>query len=177
MIDKIQNIKNQVLKERAENLATPLDLALNKEETKNILLFTSMNTQFSIYLSTVEAVTRITNILTIPRTPKHIPGVIQYKGSTVALVNPRFFFYPTTEGLIDEDFAILVKAKNRLFALQVTNIEGVVPMILSKIKKIPDNYDSAIAPYLDGMTDDNTALLNIDKMVLSEGFGTTKIKD
>ncbi|MBN2802553.1 MAG: chemotaxis protein CheW [Deltaproteobacteria bacterium] len=177
MDNNFLEIEKKVLKERAKILALPVIKENSKSEERNILLFSALNQNMAIYLSSIEAVTQITDIVSIPHTPKHIPGVIRRKGSTIALVNLRFFFYPDTENLIDEDYAIIVKAKNKIFALQVNDIKGVIPLLTSQIKKIPDNFDSAIAPYVSGITSDDTVILNIDKMVTSEGFGTTGIEN
>ena len=91
-------------------------------------------------------------------------------------MNLRIFFYPRTEGLIDEDYALVVSAKGKTFALQVEDVEGVRPLQKSTIRPVPDNFDRAVAPYLLGITPEGMGLMDVDKMVVTEGFGTTKIE-
>ncbi len=176
MDDKLKEIENTVLKERALRLAEPIREEGDRSETTNVLVFRAIGTRYAVNLSCVDAVLRIFDIMPVPGTPRHIPGVIRRRGATTALVSLRFFFFPQTEGLIDEDLAVVVTARRKTFALQVEDVEGVQPLIKSQLRPVPDNYVRAVAPYLMGVTPDGMALLDMDRIVSSEGFGTTRIE-
>lgn len=177
MTDKLKEIEKSVLTQRASRLAKPLHQEDENLEEIRMLVFSAMGSRFAMSLSAVEAVSKIIDIIPIPHTPAHIPGVIRRRGQTIALVNLRFFFYPQTEGLIDEDFAVSVLVKNKLFAFQVEDVDGVLPLSKSDILPVPDSYDKAIGQYLKGITQDGLAILDLKKIVLTEGFGTSKIED
>lgn len=173
---KLSKIEREILQNRAVQLATPYEAVDENLEVTRVLVFFAMGSKFAVPLVQVEAVTRIVDIFPIPHTPAHIPGVIRRRGKTIALVNLRFFFYPGTEALIDEDYAVSVKIKNKLFALQIEDVEGVVQLPTSTILPIPDNYDSALKPFLSGITDQELAILNLDEIVTTPNFGTTPIE-
>jgi chemotaxis signal transduction protein len=172
MNTKLQKIEKKMMKERAARLAQPLEKNTDKSDIVMVLIFAAMDTTFGIYLSNIDAVTRINDIVYIPGVPAHIAGVVRKKGRTFALVNLRHFFYPDEESLADEDFAVFVNAENKFFAFQVTDIDGVRQIKKSDIKPVPDSYTKTVASYLDGITSDGCAILNLYKMVNSEGFST-----
>lgn len=176
MTDKLKEIEMNVLKQRADQLAKPLAVQNENLEVMRVLVFFAMGSKFSIPLAQVEAVTRINDIIPIPHTPTHIPGVVRRRGQTIALVNLRFFFYPGTEALVDEDYAVVVKVKNKLFALQIEDVEGVVTLLKSSILPVPENYDQSISSYISGITLDGLAVLELNEIIITPGFGTTKIE-
>lgn len=176
MSTDIQDVEKQVLAERAKRLAEPeVDQDLLAESV-SLLQFRTISSAYAINLSAVDAVIRITDIFPVPLTPKHIPGVIRRRGVTTALVNLRFFFYPSMEALIDEDFAIVVVARNKTFALQVEEIDGVFPQLKSGIHPVPESFDKVQSPFISGVTMDGLAILNLEQLLLAEGFGTSRIE-
>jgi len=166
----------RVLEARAHRLAAPLTTEDSSADTIALLFFKAVDARFATNLAYVDAVTRITDIFSIPHTPRHISGVIRRRGQTHALINLRKFFYPDTEGLVDEDFALVVRARNKTFAIQVAEIEGVAPMPRASLLPVPENFDRAQAPYISSVTIDGLAILNLDQLVLAEGFGTSRIE-
>ncbi|MBN2344089.1 MAG: chemotaxis protein CheW [Deltaproteobacteria bacterium] len=176
MNSKLKHIEHDLLLSRAERLAIPIEATDENLAVERVLVFFAMGEKFAIPLAQVEAVTRIIDIFPIPHTPAHIPGVIRRRGQTIALVNLRFFFYPGTEALIDEDYAVAVRVKKKLFSLQIEDVEGVVNLLKTNILPVPDSYDRAMSPYLSGITRDDMAILNLDEIVMTSNFGTTEIQ-
>ena len=177
MGDRLLEIELSVLQNRAERLAVPVEASEHNLELEKLLVFRSMESRFALPLSQVEAVTRIADIITIPHTPAHIQGVVRRRGQTIALVNLRFFFNPNAEALIDEDYAVVVLVKGKLFALQVEDVEGVSIQMKSDIFDPPESYDQRLRPYLLGITvTDEMAILNLDAIATTPNFGTTPIE-
>ncbi|NLN62871.1 MAG: hypothetical protein GX146_08340 [Myxococcales bacterium] len=172
----LSDIERKLLEARAQRLAAPIERQQQKSHAHALLLFNSVDTNFAIQLSHVEAVMRIADIFPIPHTPAHISGVIRRHGQTFALVNLRRFFYPQTEALIDEDFAIVATIHRKTIALQVTEIEGVTQLSQATFLPPPENLDKALAPYVTHTTAQGLLLLDLSALVLAEGFGTTKIE-
>jgi purine-binding chemotaxis protein CheW len=166
-----ENIDLAVLRRRAEALAQPRAESAEVVETVALLRFTLMEADYAVPLEAVEAVLRIGHIVAIPLTPRHIQGVIRRRGQTIALTSLRHFFHPDAEGLADADFAVIVFAGGKRFALQVEEIEGVVHVPKGDLGPAPDNFDRAQVPYVTGVTTAGMAVLDVERLVRAGGFG------
>jgi chemotaxis signal transduction protein len=166
-----EDVDQSVLARRAELLAQPRASGDAVVETAALLEFTLMDGAYAVPLDAVEAVLRIGQIVAIPLTPKHLQGVIRRRGQTIALVSLRHFFHPEFEGVVDADFAVIVVAEGKRFALQVEEIEGVVHVPKRDLRAAPDNFDKAQAPYVVAVTTAGLVLLDLDRLVRTNGFG------
>lgn len=163
-------VEKQLLRKRAEELARPADVLGKAEESRPLLEFILLGTPYAIYLERVESVSRIGDIYSIPLTPKHISGIIRRRGQSIALVSLRHFFNRNEEGLRDADFAVIVSAKGKRFALQVEEIQGVIHIPKDAILPPPDNFDSKQVPYIIGVTTEGLAVVDLDSLVEAKGF-------
>jgi purine-binding chemotaxis protein CheW len=166
-----EEVDRSVLQKRADLLAQPRADVDAVVETLAILRFSLMGQDYAVPLEVVEAVLRIGAIVSIPLTPKHIQGVLRRRGQTIALVSLTHYFHPEFEGLIDSDFAIIVVAGGKRFALQVEEIEGVVRCPKSAFLPAPDNFDRAQAPFVIAVTTEGLTLLDVERLVAADDFG------
>lgn len=165
-------VEKEILKRRATDLARGLEKQALAEDVVPLLEFSLMGSRFAVRLHRVEAVTRIGEIFSIPLAPKHIPGIIRRRGQSLALVSLRHFFHARAEGIADADFALIVVAGSKRFALQVEEIVGVLHLSWSTLSPPPDNYDPAQAPYVAGVTRDGLSVLDLEALVEAKGFST-----
>jgi purine-binding chemotaxis protein CheW len=165
-----EDVDFSILKRRAEALSQPRAAGDAAVETIALLRFTLMEADYAIPLDEVEAVLRIGQIVSIPLTPKHIQGVIRRRGQTIALANLRHYFHPEAEGIADADFAVIVVAGGKRFALQVEEIEGVVHVPKSELAPAPDNFDKAQEPFVVAVTTGGLTILNMERLVGTSEF-------
>ncbi len=168
--DGWEDVDREILQRRARQLARPRQSGGERERTVALLAFTMLGSPYAVELERVDAVSRIGEIHHIPLTPPHIGGIIRRRGTTMALVNLRRFFHPEAEGIADADFAIVVRAGGKLFALQIEEIEGVFQLPESKIEPAPENFDRAQVPYLLGVIRDGAVVLSLERLVRDERF-------
>jgi purine-binding chemotaxis protein CheW len=166
-----EDVDLSVLQRRAEALARPRAEGDAAVATVALLQFTLMDADYAILLDAVEAVLRIGHIVSIPLTPKHIQGVIRRRGQTIALANLRNYFHPEVEGIADADFAVIVVASGKRFALQVEEIEGVVHVPKNDLGPAPDNFDKAQAPFVTAVTTGGLTILDVERLVRMDDFG------
>ncbi len=163
-----------MLRTRAAEMAKPATEQQDESRsTPPLLEFVLMGLRYAVYLEKVEAVVRIGEIVPIPLTPAHISGIIRRRGESVALVSLRHFFHPDTRGVADADFAVIVSARAKRFALQVEDIEGVIRLTEDALRPPPENFDAAQASYISGITTDGLAIIDLTSLVEAHGFGTT----
>lgn len=171
MSNERNEMDRQILQRRAAELAKQLDQLEQREERLPVLEFTLMGMPYAIYLDKVEAVTRIGDIFSIPLTPRHISGIIRRRGQSIALISLRHFFHNAAEGLADADFAVIVNARGKRFALQVEEIQGVIHILRNSLKPPPDNFDPAQTPFLAGIAVGDLSIIDVDLLVEAHGFG------
>ena len=159
------------LERRAADLAQPLEMQRDVGEISSLLEILLLGgLRYGVELTTVAAVARIGDIVSIPLTPKHITGIIRRHGIVYALVSLKHYFYPEIEGIADADFAVIVNVKGTLFALQAEEILGVFHRENSEIKPVPENFDGAQAPYIRGVTTDGLSIIDLERLVDAAGF-------
>ncbi len=164
-----------IFEQRAKLLATPPKKKEQPDQSLAVLSFILMDANYAVPLERAEAITRIGNIYSIPGTPGHILGIIHRRGQSIALVSLRHYFFPEQKGIADADFAIVVTARRRLFAIQVEDILGVNHVPKAQLIDTPDNMVGNLASFVSAVTNDGLALLNLDKLVEADNFGTTRI--
>ena len=171
-----ENVDRQMLRTRAVEMAKPAAEQQDESRyTAPLLEFVLMGMRYAVYLKKVEAVLRIGDIVTIPLTPKHISGIIRRRGESVALVSLRHFFNPDTKGVADADFAVIVLAGGKRFALQVEDIEGVIRLTKESLQPPPENFDATQASHISGITTDGLAIIDLTSLVETSGFGTSGV--
>lgn len=174
---KAINTEEQILKYRAQQLAMPKRVSSSKEQNIALLQYTSMGYQYAVPLASIEAVGHIDEVLPVPQTPNHIVGIMRRLGRAVALIDLRRFFHPDIKGISDSDYAIIVKAKGKFFALEAEDIEGVVLVEKQKLLPPPDNIDSTEAPFISAVTVDGICIMDLEKLVDAEGFSQSRVSD
>jgi purine-binding chemotaxis protein CheW len=164
------DIDREILERRARALAAAVERDAQREAGLPLLEFRMMGAPYALPLGSVDAVARIGDIHPIPLTPRHIAGIIHRRGEAIALVNLRRFFHPDGKGIADADFALVVRAGGRRFALQVEEITGVRQLPAGELGPPPENYDRTQAPYVSGVSTDGLSVIDLERLVSAEGF-------
>jgi chemotaxis signal transduction protein len=173
-MEKLNGENAAILEKRATSLARPLEQAESRDEWTNLLVFTMMGKRYAVALTHVIAVTRIHEITSIPSAPKHIPGVIRRRGESIGLVNLALFFNSERAGISDSDFAVIVQARNKRFALQVEDILGANVVRNADLAAPQDNFDPAQLPFVSNVMLDGLVVLDLDALIQAKGFVAEK---
>jgi purine-binding chemotaxis protein CheW len=173
-MNKMEEIDKATLEERAKELARETVLVDEGMELGVFLEFSMMGSRCAVHLDKVDAVIRIGDIISVPMTARHFSGIIRRQGHSLALVSLRHFFNSSAQGIADADFAMIVTAGGKQFALQIEEIVGVIQLALEKLKPPPDNFDAIQLPFVAGVTTDGLTVYDLERLVESSGFGTEK---
>ena len=161
----------ELLQRRAQELSRAVELRDRSTLTRQFAAFTLSGDRYAVPLQKVEAVARVTDVYVIPGVPRHISGVIRRRGSSMALISLRRFFGADSGGLADADFALVVNAGGKRFALEVEDIEGVISLEESELLSPPDNLATTQAPFISYVTLQGITVLDPDRLVAFERFG------
>ncbi len=172
--EKAGDARLDVLNRRADALAKAIGEIESRDEWTNLLAFIMMGKRYAVDLMHVIAVTRIHEITAIPSAPKHIPGIIRRRGESIGLVNLGYFFNADRTGISDADFAVIVQARGKRFALQVEDILGANIVRIADLLLPQDNFDSVQLPYVSRVMLDGLVVLDLDALIQAKGFTAEK---
>ena len=174
MSETLDEKQAKILARRAEVLAMPIEELSAREAIVNLLEFSMTAQRYAVQLDYVQAVTRVSEITSIPLVPKHIPGIIRRRGESIALVNLAYFFNANRGGIADADFAVIVQVKDKRFALQVEEILGVTTLKGEELRAPQDNFDPTQISYVSHVTMDGLLVLNLEAILDADGFVVEK---
>lgn len=163
-----------ILDQRARALAQPHRRKTSRRGWRRVLAFRLLGRPYGVDLDRVDAILRIGDICPVPLTPPHLQGIIRRNGQSITLVSLRYFFDPRAEGVYDADYAMIVTAGSKRFALQAEDVEGVLHLDPAAVRPPPDNLDPAQRPYVDGVTAEGVILLSVDQLVAAEHFAASR---
>jgi purine-binding chemotaxis protein CheW len=162
----MKEVDNDILARRARQLALPKKQAQKRDKTMALLTFEVVATRYALSLDDVETVARVDEVLTIPRSPTHIAGIIRRSGRAIALVDLRRFLQPAIRGIADANYAIIVKTRdNKLIALEVEGIEGVIYIDKALLRPPPENLDAIQTPFISAATEDGRCVFDVARFV------------
>lgn len=124
--------------------------------TQQIVVFTLDNQQFALMLPNVERVTRVVEIVRLPKAPEIVMGIINLGGKVIPVVNIRRRFRLSEREINLSSQIIISHTKRRAIGILVDAVSGVVELPAQKIimadKILPDiEYVAGIAKLEDGM--------------------------
>lgn len=160
----------ETLRWRALELARSSHETTAPQDRETFLEFRVVGMRYAIHLNQIDTVRKVDEVFPIPRMPSYITGVIRRRGRPVVLISLGLFFYPSMRGIRDADYAVVVLAKNKRFALQVEEIEGVRQFEKSGFLPAVDHIASEQLPFISSVTTDGLAVIDLDKLVQADGL-------
>jgi purine-binding chemotaxis protein CheW len=98
---------------------------INNERHMEIVLFSLDEPRYALELSSVERVVRSVEITPLPGAPDIVPGVINFQGRVIPVVDIRKRFNLPVRGIDLNDRFIIARTSRRLIALTVDSVTGV----------------------------------------------------
>ncbi|MDP2364835.1 MAG: chemotaxis protein CheW [Ignavibacteria bacterium] len=97
----------------------------NNDDNKKIVLFSLDEPRYALYLSVVERVVRAVEITPLPKAPEIVPGVINFHGEIITVIDMRRRFNLSAREIKLEDQLIVARTSKRLVALVVDSVIGI----------------------------------------------------
>ncbi len=119
------------------------DTQNSKQYLNQFLIFELNYKKYAIELNSIQRITQIVEISTIPESYEHIAGVINYQGKIIPVVDlGSFLFSETLEIQLDDSF-IIVKVHEHLVALWVKNVIGLTDCFI----KDESDFDEMVSKF------------------------------
>lgn len=146
-------------------------------DTKNInkqtyLSFCLAEETFAVSVYKVLEVLEIQHITKLPRTPKYVRGMIDFRGEVIPVIDTRLKFKmenreDTAKTVIIVLELLLDEEEEFILGILADSVKDVIEVDASEIKKIPDAGSRYSSNYVKGMIhgkDYFTIILDIDKI-------------
>ncbi|MCX4030078.1 purine-binding chemotaxis protein CheW [Endozoicomonas sp. SM1973] len=121
----VDDKQKSILNKRATELAeTKTELALKSTNQEEYIRFKlGQSEQYGIPYHYLEEITYANNISKVPCVPSHIAGVINWRGSLLAVLNLAIFFNIEASEVTDDSRVIIVTASSITAGILVSEIE------------------------------------------------------
>lgn len=167
--DHIQNI----LHERACNLATPLDEDSAPQQALELIEFSLARARYGIASAFVREVCHLTQLTPVPCTPDFVAGIINVRGEVISVIDIRRFFSLPEIGITDLNKVIILHREKMIFGVLADFIVEVRPIELSAIQ-LSTNISGIRAEYLLGVTPEGLAVIDAEKLLTDKNIVVDK---
>ncbi len=125
---------------------------------------------FAISVLRVQEIIRQHSLTIIPKSPKHIKGLINLRGQIVTAVSLRTMF-ELEDSQSEQQMNIIVQIGEDLYAVIVDEILDVIEVSNETFEHTPENIDKRLSEYISGvhkLKDKLLILLDLDKLLATE---------
>jgi purine-binding chemotaxis protein CheW len=154
---------NQILKERARQLAIKQARSDADAEKTLVVEFLLFPEKYAIAASFVEEVFTMKEMTPLPGTPAYVMGVINSRGRIVPVINLKNLFMLKEQGLTEMDKVILLRKDQVVFGLLADSITGSQSIAVGQLAAPPLNLSNFGKKFITGLIPDGTIVLDAAK--------------
>ena len=166
--------RRHVLRERAELLARPGEVAADDVSLLPVLEFGLGEERYAIAATAVREITRAKTITPVPGTPPHIAGVMPVRGRIVALLDLATLIDAPAVDLGQEAFVVVLQGKDSEFAVVADLVAGLRTVSTAGLQVDVSALVGARRTYLLGVTQDRVAVLDAERLLGDETLVATQ---
>ncbi len=142
---------------------------------RKIVVFSVDDRRFALYMQNVQRVIQAVDVVSIPRTPEYVLGIINYHGELLPVINIRKIFQLNEKDIDLNDKFMIVKSSMRTISLWVDSIEDIIDIDEEDIVKSEKimrgiKYVDGILKFENGMI----LLHDLDQFLTIEEVGLLK---
>ncbi len=154
----------RILRNRARELATPLEEAMPSTEMIELVVFTLAGERFGIELTHVLEVTSLRELIPVPCTPAFVLGMINYRGRILTVLDLRRLLNLPGEGLTEGSRVISVKAAGMTFGIVADTVAGTLSVPAHKVAPPPEALTGLRLALTRGITEELMTVLDLDAL-------------
>ena len=126
------------------------------------LAFHKASERYGVPIDDVLEVLTLDQFTSVPRTPSFIPGVVHWRGSILALLDPGKLFGIAESGIADTHACVIVEAAHKRIALVTGEVDDIHSVPREQIKPPPALPGDIPPEWFIGVHDENRLLLRLD---------------
>jgi purine-binding chemotaxis protein CheW len=162
--------RRKVLRERAEQLARPIEHDEHEGERLRVLEFTLANERYAIDASAVREVYSLKDITPVPGAPAYIIGVISVRGRIVSVMDLGRLFETVQRDADVFTMAIVVRSPRMEFAILADEVHGIEAIPVSRLQASMPTLTGARKKYLRGVTPERVAVLDAQRLLADDAL-------
>lgn len=155
---------NQILKERARQLAKERGSTDGDAEKTLVVEFLLFPEKYAIAASFVEEVLTMKEMTPLPGTPEYMMGVINFRGRIVPVINLKILFKLKEQGLTEMNKVILLRKDQVVFGLLADGITGSQSIAIDQLAAPPHNLSNIGKEFISGLRPDGTIVMDAAKV-------------
>jgi len=131
-----------------------------------VVVFKLNDEQFAVETARVQSINDIMEITKVPKSPKHIRGLINLRGTIISLLDINMLLEVKKEDS-NQNNIIILQMENELVGITVDQVDEVLDIEEEVIEKM---YDEKKKDYVKGVInfkDRIVTLIDIDKLLLA----------
>ena len=126
------------------------------------LAFHKASERYGVPIDDVLEVLTLDQFTSVPRTPSFIPGVVHWRGSILALLDPGKLFGIAESGIADTHACVIVEAAHKRIALVTGEVDDIHSVPREQIKPPPALPGDIPPEWVLGVHDENRLILRMD---------------
>lgn len=162
-------VRSEALAERLQRRARQLRGAnvesQSAEESLTVLAFVAGRERYAIPIESVTEVQPLEQFSPVPGAPPFVRGVVQHRGSLLALLEVGRLFGLPEEGLADVQFYAVVQGAGRRVAVAIRELHDIIPIPHSALKDGGALRPDVPTEWVQGVHDDNRVVLRMESLL------------
>lgn len=141
------------------------------EKVSQLVTFKLGKEEYGVAIEQVKEIIRIVEIISVPKSPTFVEGLINLRGTVVAVIDLRKRFDINPEGEKDDERIIVVEVQGRTIGVRVDAVSEVLRLAASSIDEVPPTVSGVDSKFLLGVGkigDRLLMLLDLDRILSSE---------
>lgn len=160
-------MKDELLRQRAEVLAMPMKALQTDLEHIEVLVFKLANEEFAIETKYIKEVYPLSEFTPLPGAPSFVMGLVNLRRKIIVVIDLKVFF-SLLSGTGDKKKIIVLQDPAKEFGIAADGINGIQKIPLNTIQSSLPTLTGLRSEYLRGVTVDRTVILDGSKLLLSK---------
>ncbi|MBV9851175.1 MAG: purine-binding chemotaxis protein CheW [Armatimonadetes bacterium] len=157
--------KKEILRARAQALASEPERRENAEETLQVIEFLLAHENYAIESGVIREVYALKDLTPLPCTPPFVVGMVNVRGQILTVIDIKEFFGLPRKGLTDLNKVIIVRAGNMELGFLADAVLGVRSVPLADIQPSLPTLTGVRAEYLRGVTPERLIILDVSAIL------------
>jgi purine-binding chemotaxis protein CheW len=146
----------------------------SEERPETWVSFTLGGEIFSLPVSHVREILRVSSITRVPHAPESVRGVTNMRGRVLPVVDLRIRLGLASADVTDHSRILVVSSQGRLIGLLVDSVDQVIRILRTGIQQAPADVMTEKSDYIRGvyhLTNNLAILLDVDRVLSNNGTG------
>lgn len=158
-------VRQQILKERARQLAREVAPAKAPSESLEVVVFRLAHETYAIESQHISQIYLMREFVPVPSTPEFVLGLMNVRGQILCVIDIRKFFDLPTRGITDLNQVIVVCTQRLELGILADVIIGVRQISLNDLTPSLPTLSGIRAEYLRGVTREPIAVLDAARLL------------